>query len=192
MALLCAMSKGLDDLTDDVEIQLSRTEIPIFNTSASDELENTVLGLSDLLDDFNNQLVWIERKGSNADLVYCPKNTKQVIHRLFFDSDVLSALTSATLTTAGQNELEEQYSYFIDSTGFPIEDGVLLSAPKPSPCQEVATAATVPAGKQNRCLRHPDRLRVYIFLIFLHQCPGKLLELLGTIRVLKLKHCILF
>lgn len=133
MALLRAMSKGLDDLADDVEIQLSRTEIPIFNTSASDELENTVSGLSDLLDDFNNQLVWIERKGSNADLVYCPKNTKQVIRRLFFDSDVLSILTSATLTTAGQGELEEQYSYFIDSTGFPIEDGALLSDPKPSP-----------------------------------------------------------
>lgn len=133
MSLLNAMHKGLDDLADDVEIQLSRTEMPISNTSASDELENTISGLSDLLDDFNNQLVWIERKGPNTDLVYCPKNTRQVIRRLSFDRNILSILTSATLTTAGQGELEEQYSYFIDSTGFPIEDGASLSEPKPSP-----------------------------------------------------------
>ena len=133
IALLSAMSKGLSDLADDVEIQLARTEIPVFNASASDELDNIVSGLSEVLDDFNNHLVWIEQKGASVDLVYCPKNTRQIIRRLFFDSGVLSILTSATLTTSGQGEIEEQYSYFIDSTGFPAEDGAFLSEPKPSP-----------------------------------------------------------
>lgn len=140
MALLNTMSKKLSDLADSVEIQLSRAEISDLSTSASDELDSTVSGLYEVLGDFDDYLVWIERKGSNVDLVYCPKNTRQIIRRLFFESEVLSILTSATLTTTGQGELEEQYSYFIDSTGFPVEDGACLSEPKPSPfpCDEHA------------------------------------------------------
>lgn len=133
MELLTEMSKTLTDLADDVELQLSRTEIVSSNASASDELENTVSGLDDLLHDFDDYLVWMERRGPNIDLVYCPKNTRQIIRRLFFNNDVLSILTSATLTTAGQGPLEEQYAYFIDNTGYPIEDGASLSEPKPSP-----------------------------------------------------------
>ena len=42
-------------------------------------------------------------------------------------------LTSATLTNATSGALEEQYSYFISNTGFPVGERGCLSEPKPSP-----------------------------------------------------------
>lgn len=47
----------LGDLADSGEIQLSRTEMPVFNTSASDELDSTVSGMSEVLGDFDDYLV---------------------------------------------------------------------------------------------------------------------------------------
>ena len=65
-------------------------------------------------------LIWIEQHGSNTELVYCPKNTKEIVSRLYFNGDERTILTSATLTNATSGSLEEQYSYFISNTGFPL------------------------------------------------------------------------
>ena len=78
-------------------------------------------------------LIWIEQHGSNTELVYCPKNTKEIVSRLYFNGDERTILTSATLTNATSGSLEEQYSYFICNTGFPAGDRGCLSEPKPSP-----------------------------------------------------------
>ena len=61
-------------------------------------------------------LIWIEQHGSNTELVYCPKNTREIVSRLYFNGDERTILTSATLTNATSGSLEEQYSYFISNT----------------------------------------------------------------------------
>ena len=53
--------------------------------------------------------------------------------RLYFNGDERTILTSATLTNATNGTLEEQYSYFISNTGFPVGERGCLSEPKPSP-----------------------------------------------------------
>ena len=78
-------------------------------------------------------LIWIEQHGSNTELVYCPKNTREIVRRLYFNGDKRTILTSATLTNATSGTLEEQYSYFISNTGFPTRERGCLSEPKPSP-----------------------------------------------------------
>lgn len=132
-SLLTAMTDRLAGLSRDLAIQLSRTETATFNASVSDELDNTVADFSNLVKNMDDYLVWIERSGPRIDFVYCPKNTKRIIGNLYFNPDIRSILTSATLTTAGQGKMEEQYAYFVDSTGFPINENAVLSEPKPSP-----------------------------------------------------------
>lgn len=78
-------------------------------------------------------LLWIERKGSQSELVYCPKNTREITNRLYFSGTARTILTSATLTNATEGSLEEQYAYFISNTGFPTDEHGCLSEPKPSP-----------------------------------------------------------
>lgn len=133
LSLLTAMTNKLIDLSENVGIQLSRIGSMTSNSAASDELDNMTNELSNLLKGLDDYLIWIERAGLHVAFVYCPKNTKQIIRDLYFNSGICSILTSATLTTAGQGVVEEQYSYFIDSTGFPVGRNAALSDPKPSP-----------------------------------------------------------
>ena len=60
-------------------------------------------------------------------------STSTVINNLFFSSSIQTVLTSATLTNTQDGEMEEQYSYFVRSTGFPLGDAGMLAEPKPSP-----------------------------------------------------------
>ena len=85
------------------------------------------------MEDLDDYLLWIERKGGQAELVYCPKNTKEITNSLYFSGDTRTILTSATLTNATDGSLEEQYAYFISNTGFPTDEHGCLSEPKPSP-----------------------------------------------------------
>ena len=102
-------------------------------TTASDELIALGENLEELIEEPENSLIWLERRGSNAELVYCPKNTKQIINRLYFSGSERTILTSATLTNATQGSLEDQYSYFISNTSFPTDEHGSLSEPMPSP-----------------------------------------------------------
>ena len=82
---------------------------------------------------WEEQLVWLERRGPYTQLTWCPKDTSTIINNLFFSASIQTILTSATLTNTQDGELEEQYSYFVRSTGFPLGDAGMLAEPKPSP-----------------------------------------------------------
>ena len=103
------------------------------STATSDELDELSESLAEMIKELDDYLLWIERKGSQAELVYCPKNTKEITNRLYFSGDARTILTSATLTNTTDGSLEEQYAYFINNTGFPTDEHGYLSEPKPSP-----------------------------------------------------------
>lgn len=103
------------------------------STTASDELDVLSENLSKMFEEFEDNLLWIERRGRNAELVYCPKSTKQIINWLYFSGSEKVILTSATLTNTTEGSFEDQYSYFINNTGFPTDKHGCLSKPKPSP-----------------------------------------------------------
>lgn len=103
------------------------------STAASDELDDQSENLAEMIEELDDYLLWIERKGSQAELVYCPKNTREITNRLYFNGSAHTILTSATLTNATDGSLEEQYAYFISNTGFPTDEHGCLSEPKPSP-----------------------------------------------------------
>lgn len=131
--LLENASDDLEQLATSVDINASRDLRRMTNNTAPDDLMDISKSLQELTDHFSNYLVWIERDKSGAALLYCPKNMKDVIRRLYFNGKVKTILTSATITSSSVGSLEEQYSYFIRNTGFPTNGRNVLSEPKPSP-----------------------------------------------------------
>lgn len=103
------------------------------STAASDDLDELTENLTEMIEELDDYLLWIERKGSQAELVYCPKNTREITKRLYFSGKARTILTSATLTNTTEGSLEDQYAYFISNTGFPTDEHGCLSEPKPSP-----------------------------------------------------------
>lgn len=103
------------------------------STAASDDLDELNENLTEMIEELDDYLLWIERKGSQAELVYCPKNTREITKRLYFSGKARTILTSATLTNTTGGSLEDQYAYFISNTGFPTDEHGCLSEPKPSP-----------------------------------------------------------
>ena len=131
--LLTEMNAAIHNLSSSIQIYSSMDFRNNRSFAASDDLDAVSESLSELLDRIDDMLIWIEQHGSNTELVYCPKNTKEIVSRLYFNGDERTILTSATLTNATSGSLEEQYSYFISNTGFPAGDRGCLSEPKPSP-----------------------------------------------------------
>ena len=125
------MNAAIHNLSSSIQIY-SSMDFRTTSFAASDDLDAVSESLSELLDQIDDMLIWIEQHGSNTELVYCPKNTKEIVSRLYFNGDERTILTSATLTNATSGSLEEQYSYFISNTGFPAGDRGCLSEPKPS------------------------------------------------------------
>ena len=103
------------------------------STAASDGLDELTENLTEMMEELDDCLLWIERKGSQTELVYCPKNTREITRRLYFSGKERTILTSATLTNTSEGSLEDQYAYFISNTGFPTDKQGCLSEPKPSP-----------------------------------------------------------
>ena len=129
--LLTEMNAAIHNLSSSIQIYSSMDFRNNRSFAASDDLDAVSESLSELLDQIDDMLIWIEQHGSNTELVYCPKNTKEIVSRLYFNGDERTILTSATLTNATSGSLEEQYSYFISNTGFPagdrcIKPGVIL------------------------------------------------------------------
>lgn len=133
LSLLNEMRDRILSLSMSVQIYAGYGTNTYRDSHASDELDEISASIGELCDTLEDTLIWIERHGGNADLVHCPKNTKGIIHRLYFSGDQRTILTSATLTNAVTGPLEDQYSYFIRNTGFPVGEEGVLSAPKPSP-----------------------------------------------------------
>ncbi|MDD3228246.1 MAG: ATP-dependent DNA helicase [Oscillospiraceae bacterium] len=133
VALIQKAASDLQSLVQSIQIFGSRYTWKESSSAASDDLESIANSLSGLCADMDKNLIWLERYGSYADLVFCQKNTKGLIQSLYFNSTIRTILTSATLANATQGSMEEQYSYFIQNTGFPLDGTGVLSEPKPSP-----------------------------------------------------------
>ena len=133
LQLLRQASNGINQLSDSVEIAELRENRRRERNFAKEELRAIALAYRELLRKYDDQLVWIERHRSGAALVYCPKNTKEIIRKLYFSGEEKTIMTSATLTNTASGSLKEQYGYFLNNTGFPVESEAYLSPPKPSP-----------------------------------------------------------
>lgn len=131
--LLTEMNIAIHNLSSSIQIYSSMDSKNSSSFTASDDLDAVSDSFSELLNQVDDMLIWIEQHGSNLELVYCPKNTKDIVNRLYFTGNERTILTSATLTNTISGTLEDQYSYFISNTGFPTIEGGCLSEPKPSP-----------------------------------------------------------
>ena len=132
LALLKAMIESIQSVARSIQIY-SSIDYGSRSTAASDELDSLSWSLAELIEQIDINLLWIERKRNNAELVYCPNNTSQVTNRMYFSGKEKVILTSATMTNANNGALVDQYSYFISNTGFPTDERGCLSEPKPSP-----------------------------------------------------------
>jgi len=90
------------------------------NIQAVDDLIAMTKSFSELSSGFDNKMIWLEKAGKYAELVFCPKHTKRIISQLYFERSARVVLTSATLTNTAKGSLEQKYSYFIQNTGFQI------------------------------------------------------------------------
>jgi ATP-dependent DNA helicase DinG len=131
--LIHKATTALESLASSVQIFGSRNAWRESSNSASDDLSSIAQSFSALCGALDDNLIWLERHGNNADLVFCPKNTNQIIHKLYFSGTVKTILTSATLANTAEGSLNEQYAFFIQNTGFPLDGSGFLSEPKPSP-----------------------------------------------------------
>ena len=132
---LQALSEDLSTLSDSIQVYASMDFRHRSDANAADDLEVLAQSLSALLAEQDKRLIWLERRGTSPspDLVCCPKNTRDTIRQLYFTGPVQSIMTSATLTSAQGGQVEEQYAYFLQNTGFPVGERGVLSEPKPSP-----------------------------------------------------------
>lgn len=133
LALLSSMATALDALSENIQVYSSFDLRRGGRYSGADDFYTKAEELLDIVSDLGSSLLWIEKRGDNAELVYCPENTRNIISNLYFRGDVCTILTSATLTNAAQGSLPERYAYFISNTGFPTDESGFLSEPKPSP-----------------------------------------------------------
>ena len=133
MALLRDMASALDRLSESSQA-LSTFDLGRKSRQESaDDFYEMADTLSNLIHELDASLLWIEGKGRAVELVYCPRNMRDIIRKLYFEGSVRTVLTSATLTDTTQGSLQEQYAYFISNTGFPLDKRGYLSEPKPSP-----------------------------------------------------------
>lgn len=82
---------------------------------------------------FDQQVVWLQRNGKEIELAYCTKDIKRVFQTLFFKRGVTTIMASATLTNSATGDVDDQYAYFVNNTGFAGYADGTLSVPKPSP-----------------------------------------------------------
>lgn len=120
------------DLATDVVLTLYSHD-----TEELKELRKYEKYLNDLIKNIENWLLWIERVYSNnyytIKFCYCPKNTKDIIRNLYFSGHNLCIFTSATLRNSSNGYLTEQYKYFINNTGFPVNEHGTVEEAKESP-----------------------------------------------------------
>lgn len=131
--LIRTVSRQLQTLSSSVQIFGSRDHRRSEPSSGAEELDAAAQSFKELEADFHKHLIWLERRGTSAELVFCPKNTRDILSKLYFKSKIRTIMTSATLTSATEGKVEDQYAYFLHNTGFPIDRNGVLSEPKPSP-----------------------------------------------------------
>lgn len=88
--LIRAVSRQLQKLSSSVQVFGSRDYRRGDSSSGADELDAATQSFKELASDFDRQLLWLERRGQTADLSFCPKNTKDILKKLYFSSKILS------------------------------------------------------------------------------------------------------
>ena len=81
IALLKAMIESIKSVALSIQIYTS-FDYGSRTTAASDELDSLSESLAEMIEQIDSNLLWIERKGKNAELVYCPKNTSQITNQI--------------------------------------------------------------------------------------------------------------
>lgn len=135
LRLLRDMTILFNDAAESIDILTAFDDRDWRINNANDEILELSYALAELGKQPENKLIWIEKHAREPELVYSPKNTRDIIRSRYFKGSVKTILTSATLTHSNGVSTEDLYSYFIANTGFPYEDGGILSVPKPSPYQ---------------------------------------------------------
>lgn len=104
-----------------------------------EQLEDAVGFLESMIArDESEDIFWIERnrgiRGIKGIQLYrCPKEVNKIAHQILFsDSNLPVVLTSATITSGQNEDYVQNYSYFINNTGLPINQS-LICEPKESP-----------------------------------------------------------
>ncbi len=131
--LLRTTASSLQRLANTIQVFGSRDHRRDREASGAEGLDSAAQSFKELAADLDKRLIWLERKGQAAELVFCPKNTRDIISRLYFRGKIRTILTSATLTSSLDGPVEDQYAYFLHNTGFPVGRGGVLAEPKPSP-----------------------------------------------------------
>lgn len=135
---LFSLKQSISDFIMDLDLA-SDVALILYNhdTEEMKELRKYEKYLNDLIKDIENWLIWIERTYSNnhytIKFCYCPKNTKDIIQNLYFSGNNLCIFTSATLRNCSNGTLTEQYKYFINNTGFPLNENGTVEEAKESP-----------------------------------------------------------
>lgn len=135
---LSSLKTNINDYAMEIEIANSIDYSWLDNeTEAIKDLKKYGNQLQELVDNIDNWIIWIEKSCSNKhDIIkfcFCPKNTKDIIKKLFFSGDNLYIFTSATLRNNASGSLENQYQYFIKNTGFPVNENGIIEEAKESP-----------------------------------------------------------
>ena len=130
--LLHNLAKNMNQLSERVEA-LPASARAACSPWAAESLDETARTLNGLLGNLERKLIWIERAKEGAELLCCPRNIPLATRELYFRGHTRTILTSATLTNLAEGSLEDQYGYFIRSTGFPSGTDGFLAEPKPSP-----------------------------------------------------------
>lgn len=80
--------------------------------------------------DNGNNLVWLSCK-NGIRINVCKKDISEDIKKLLFVNNRRTILTSATLSTGNKANANEQYGFFLNSIGNPLD--IIISRPKESP-----------------------------------------------------------
>jgi len=168
-SLIRRLARSVAKLDDDIAL-----EFDFGQRKSADyiDLEELSKRISELDDDFDNYILWIENIGGDIAFSFCPKGTAGLINRLFFQMKHRTILTSATLTGKGSGALEEQYAYLIKNTGYPYGETAELSEPKESPFDYDHHTMIYYCGD----LPHPIKQRED----FIKAGTNRLIELLGV------------
>lgn len=102
---------------------------------AIEGLEDVTSFLQSLNQHPDEQIYWLEEHGGRgAGISTCPKNIGDIVRKLYFNEDLTTILTSATIATRQTGSEADKYAYFVKSIDFPAKKGIgYLSEPKPSP-----------------------------------------------------------
>lgn len=138
--VLFALTKSISDYVEEIEL-INSLGFTISNYDYETEEIRELAKISNYLDtvveNIDKWLIWIEKiyfkNHENIKFCFCPKNTKEIIKKLYFKGNNLYIFTSATLRNSSNGTLENQYQYFINNTNFPIHENGNIAKAKDSP-----------------------------------------------------------